>query len=130
MARNSPEWPNVERQLAAWLAAGTGRPVYTETDDDLEAHLPAHRIARVGGGGGPELDKVVQVEVETIAPDRPSLWAEVQKVETAMFRLSANGTDDWYVDTVTETFAAAIHEADGGSTRKASATYALTLRPQ
>lgn len=130
MVRPARRWPNVEKQLAAWLAAATGHPVFTETDSSLTNHLPAYKIARVGGADAVELGKAIQVEVESLASTRPAMWDAVAAVETAMAGLAANGTPDWYVDDVTETFSAAVQETSNDGVRKASATYALTLRPQ
>ena len=84
MARPARRWPNVERGLVAWLSASTGRPVFTETPDNLEDHLPAYRIERVGGTDAYELGKEVQVEVNSLAATRPQVWGAVADVETAV----------------------------------------------
>lgn len=129
MVRPAPRWPNVEKQLVAWLKDG-GRNVYTETPGDLHERLPAHRITRVGGADkGDGITKIYQLEVETFARSRGALWDAVAEIETEMYRLASNGTDEWYVDDVTETFAAAIVDYEDDGVRKASATYGIAVRP-
>lgn len=127
---SGPVWPNVERNMVAWLKAATGRPVFTETDSHLGGHLPAYQVERVGGGDGVETEKRFLVEVNTIGSSRPEVWDAVAKVETAMARLSSNGTAGWYVDNVVETFTAAIEPYDNTGKRRATATYELTIRPR
>lgn len=122
-------WPNVEKQLIAWLKAATGRPVFTETNTDLETHLPAYQIERVGGSDEFEIGKTIQMEVSSLAATRPAMWDAVADVETAMQQLAANGTAAWYVDNVTETFSAAVAPHPNSRIRRATATYALTIRP-
>lgn len=130
MGRPPVRWPNVERHLVAWLADATGRPVFTETRPTLGDHLPAYQVERVGGSDLVELGKEIHVEVTSIAGARGEMWDAVALVETAMSGLAANGTDHWYVDDVREAFAAAVEPSNDGGVRRASATYALTLRPQ
>lgn len=130
MGRRAQQWPNVERLVVAWLKARTGRPVYTETDSGLDGHLPAYQVTRAGGGQGAEIDRQVQVEVVTIGGTRDQMWGAVALAESAMYALSANGTEAWYVDEVTETFGPAVVPSGNAGQRRATATYALTLRPQ
>lgn|GEM_PF-5489204 len=131
----SPRWPNVEREVVAWLTARTGHYVATETDDTIADHLPAHKVTRAGGGTPPDatgLTRTIQVEVETMtaktAP-RADLWEATADVATAMYDLAANGTTAWFVDEVTETFPAAVLEDSTGGVRRASATFGLAVRP-
>lgn len=126
----NPRWPNVEKLVVGWVATRTGRPVFTETDDSITGSLPAYQVTRVGGAGGPDFTKTVQVEIDAIAATRSALWDAVADLETAMFSLAANGTEDWYVDSVTETFSAAIQPHENPGARRATATYGLALRPQ
>lgn len=129
MARKPVRWPNVERQLIAWLTAQTGRPVFTETPDTLTASLPAYQIERVGGSDDFEIGKAIQVEVNSLAATRPAMWDAVADAETAMALLAANGTEHWFVDDVTETFSAAVAPHPNDGVRRATATYSLTIRP-
>jgi hypothetical protein len=130
MASPAPRWPNVERGVVRWLGARTGRPVYTESDEELEERLPAYRVERVGGADAYELGKEIQVEVSSLAATRPELWAAVADAESAMEALKANGFEGFYVDDVRETFSAAVVPYRNDGVRKATATYGLTLRPQ
>lgn len=123
------KWANVEKLLRLWLAAETGRAVYTETDGTLAANLPAYQITRVGGSGGIDFSKSVSVEVDSIAATRGDMWDTAAAAQTAMHKLAANGTADWYVDTVEETFSPAIEPYENTGVRRATATYALTIRP-
>lgn len=129
MARKQLRWPNVERQVVAWLIAQTGRPVFTETPETLAAHLPAYQIERIGGSDEFEIGKAIQVEVNSLAATRPAMWDAVADVETAMALLASNGTEDWYVDDVSETFSAAVAPHPNDGVRRATATYSLTIRP-
>jgi len=103
--------------------------VFTETDTTLTSHLPAYQIERVGGSDDIEIGKAIQVEVNSLAATRPAMWDAAADVETAMALLAANGTDAWYVDDVTETFSAAVAPHPNDGVRRATATYALTIRP-
>lgn len=129
MARKQLRWPNVERQLIAWLTAQTGRPVFAETPETLTDHLPAYQIERIGGSDAIEIGKAIQVEVNSLAATRPKMWDAVADVETAMNLLAANGTQEWYVDDVSETFSAAVAPHPNDGVRRATATYSLTIRP-
>ena len=129
MGRQQQRWPNVEKQVIAWLKAATGRPVFTETNTDLENHLPAYQIERVGGSDSFEIGKTIQVEINSLAATRPAMWDAVAAVETAMQQLASNGTAAWYVDDVEETFSAAVAPHPNSGIRRATATYSLTIRP-
>lgn len=129
MVANPIKWPLVEKHLIRWLRESLGIPVYTETPADLENKLPALQVTRTGGGDGTDFTKTIQVEVETIAANRGQLWDKVSEVEAAMFQLTANGTKDWYVDNVTETFSAAAIPDGNRGLRRATATYGLEVRP-
>jgi hypothetical protein len=124
-----PRWANVEKFLRLWLAAETGRAVYTETDGTLAGNLPAYQITRVGGSDGADFSKSVSIEIDSIAATRGAMWDAAAAVQTAMRKLAANGTADWYVDTVEETFSPAIEPYENQGVRRATATYALTIRP-
>ncbi|WNM27552.1 hypothetical protein RN607_00700 [Demequina capsici] len=132
MASAGLTWPNAEKAVVAWLKNRTTKYVATETDDTLGDHLPAYRVARAGGTTRPDgtgLTKVIQIEIETIAGDRASLWAAVAEIESAMYALSGNGLEGWFIDEVEETFAAAVVSSDSDGDRRASATYGLAVRP-
>ena len=131
MARGTLTWPNVEKFTVAWIKAATSRDVWTETASSLADNLPTHRVQRIGGGTGPDgITKTYQVEVTTYAASRGSLWDSVAQVETAMENLASNGTESWYVDEVTETFAAASEPYENGDVRSATATYGIAVRPR
>ena len=131
MARNPRRWANAEKQLIAWISAYSGRPVYSSTPDNLAAVVPAYKVARVGGAGREELDKDIDLEVETFVATRGTLWDAVAVIETAMDALRANGTAAWYVDEVQEVFGHALDEGyENPDIVKATATYRVTLRPQ
>lgn len=125
----NPRWANVEKFLRLWLAERTGRPVYTETDGTLTGNLPAYQITRVGGSGGIDFSKTVAIEIDSIAATRGAMWDTAADAQTAMHELAANGTADWYVDTVEETFSPAVEPYENTGVRRATATYALTIRP-
>jgi hypothetical protein len=136
VAERTVQWPNVERHTVAWLKAKTGHYVATETNEDLEQHLPAHTVTRVGGApvrDSSGLTRLFLVEVETAtakSAPRGDLWDAAATVASAMWALAANGTADWYVDEVTETFPAAILDDRNDGVRRASATYGLAVRPR
>lgn len=123
-----PEWPNVEKAAANYLAARTGLPVYAETDP---VEMPGEylMVERVGGSGS-GIDKNVDLEVTVVAASRSRMWALTAIVETAMYALAAAGTP--YVDDVAEVFAFAAQPTPSGAVaaRKSSAVYTLTVRPQ
>lgn len=125
-----PRWPNAEKHVRTWLADHTGRPVYTETPARLAQALPAYQVTRVGGADTPTLGKSIHIEVDTIAADRGSLWEAAGHAQGAMEDLAANGTAEWYVDEVTEIFSPAIAPYENPNLRRATATYALTVRPR
>lgn len=130
MARpNGRRWPNVERFVRAWLVAQTGRDVYTETPGTFGTGLPAYQITRVGGSDAGAHEKEITVEVDTIAARRGEMWDAAADAQTAMDNLRANGTADFYVDDVREVFAPAVAEYENPELRRATATYALTIRP-
>lgn len=124
-----PRWANVEKFLRLWLAQETGKVVYTETDGSLSGALPAYQITRVGGSDGADFSKSVSVEVDSIAATRGAMWDTAADAQTAMHKLAANGTADWYVDTVEEMFSPAVEPYENTGVRRATATYALTIRP-
>lgn len=131
MARVSVEWPNVEKFARAWVETRAGHNTWTETPANLATNLPAYRLERIGGSQGADgITKTFQVEVTTYAADRDGLWQAVAGVETAMYDLASNGTEDWYADEVTETFAAAIEPNENGDVRKATAVYGIAVRPR
>lgn len=122
-------WPNAEKHVRAWLIAQTGRAVYTETSDGLTGDPVVYQITRVGGGDNRAIDKRVHIEVDTIAAKRGDMWDAAADAQTAMDNLAANGFEDFYVDDVEETFAPAIEPYENANLRRATATYALTIRP-
>ena len=130
MGRNERRWANAEKQLITWLSTSTGRYVYSKTPDDLQAVVPAHKAARIGGASRGDLEKDIDLEVDTFVATRNELWDVVAEVETAMDALKANGTAEWYVDDVQEVFGHAIDETyENPNIVKATATYRVTLRP-
>lgn len=131
MADIAPRWPNVERLVVAWLRERITAKVYTETSDSLTG--PALVVERAGGSDEPLIGKRIMVEVASVGggtKPRAQMWELVGKVESAMAELEANGTADWYVDEVEETFSAAPEPTGNAEVRRARATYALSIRPR
>lgn len=124
----APRWPNVERLLVSWLRDRITVKVFTETDDKLTG--PALIVERAGGSDEPLIGKRILVEVASVGATRAQMWELVGKVEAAMMSLNANGTVEWYVDEVEETFSAAPELTGNAGVRRARATYALTIRPR
>lgn len=130
MARERRRWANAEKQCIAWLRQETGRTVYSSTPDNLGTVVPAYKVTRVGGGQETDLEKTIDLEINTYAVKRGDLWDAVADIETAMDSLRANGTNDWYVDDVTEVFGHSIVESnENRDLVKATATYRVKLRP-
>ena len=121
-------WANVERLVVRYLRDTLRIPVYTETFAD-QGGTEWVTVARIGGHGY-DLEKTINVEVDVHAQTRANMWALAARVEEAMDRLVAAGTVDGYVDDVAEVFAFAFDPPANRDVRRATATYALTLRPQ
>lgn len=130
MARVARVWPNAEKFVRAWIMAHTGRMVYTETPGKLEGDPPVYQVTRVGGSDRSQHDKRVNIEVDSIAVSRGAMWDAAAAVQTAMDSLAANGDEQWYVDDVEEIFAPAVEPYENSTVKRATATYALTLRPR
>lgn len=122
-------WPNSEKLAVSWIKAATSRPVFTETPEDLQPHLPAYQVNRVGGTEISPHERTVILEIDVMAATRAAMWDSVQVLQRAMGSLAANGTAQWYVDDVVESFGAAIEPTQTDGIRRATSTYTLTLRP-
>lgn len=131
-------WPNAERQVIAWLTQHTGHTVYSKLPNNFGENLPVVQVTRSGGTPGADTitgaatignDRTIDVEVIVFERTRGALWAAVQKVETAMGGLAANGSPEWYVDDVTEIFAFAVDNYENETKERAAATYGVTVRP-
>lgn len=132
-------WPNAERHVIAWLNRYTGHTIYSTLPNTFGDHLPAVQVTRTGGTPGVDNitaaptvgnDRTIDIELVVFTRTRGELWPAVQKVETAMGGLAANGDGQWYVDDVTEVFAFAVDNYENETKQRAAATYGLTVRPQ
>lgn len=123
---NQLRWPNVERAVKNYLDAALTVPVYTRTGSTPpDEYVTLER----SGGGGQWIDKTVDLEVAVIAGDRDRLWDLVADVEGLMWALGASEADGVYVDDVEVAFGFAFDPPLDQDVRRASATFALTVRP-
>ena len=124
------DYAQVERQAKAWLQAGTGNPVYTETGPGLEDVVPAYKLEVVGGSQNPRAEeRTVLVEVGSFDVARAKALDAARAADRCMCSLAQNGTEEWYVDDVVVQFVPAIEPYENNELRRATATYALTIRP-
>lgn len=132
MPEHGLRWANVERLVVQWLRSRTTATVYTETGSDLDA------VARAGGailvqrsgGSTAVISKDIDVELWVYAGTRAEMWALVARVESVMFDLAADATDEGYVDDVVEAFGFSQEPYSNQAVRRATATYQLTVRPK
>ena len=121
-------WGNVEKAVVAYLAEGTGLPVYTETAGTMPARYL--RIERIGGGAE-WIDRDVDIEIRAVTAARGDLWDLVDEVDGLMTDLAANdATPGFYIDEVSVAFGFAWDPPDDASNCAAIGTYTLTVRPR
>lgn len=130
-------WPVGERLLVAALrdavttspVAGTDRPVTvtTETDDTLVSLLPLLRVHQLAGGVSDGLDDESVIDVESMAPDRASMWALAGLAHQAVLLLPRTSPD---VDEVHVDSTPGYVDYGDPNLRRAIATYRVTTRAQ
>ncbi|MBM6622670.1 hypothetical protein JTF08_13725 [Micrococcaceae bacterium RIT802] len=126
------DWAEVEYEARAWLQAGTGRPVFTETGSGLGDQVPAYKLEVVGGNESDvrARERAVLVEVESFDIGRGKALAAGRAADRCMCSLAQNGTEEWYVDEVAVRFIPAIEPYENETLRRTTATYELTIRPR
>lgn len=119
--------PQAEQLVIDWLQANLTEPVFTETDDSLNA--PAFRVQVVGGTAF-DLTRSPSVEVCAYAIGRGAALELLEKADLQMLALAASGFAGRYVDDVRLTFYPSVEPYMNTGLHQATSTYAIDLRPQ
>lgn len=126
MARQVLRWPNVEKAVKNYLAAGLTVPVFTRTGIDPPS---SYVLIERTGGAFSSIDKAFDVEVVVVAPSREAMWDLAADVESLMHALPTQAAGSVYVDEVRESFGFAFDQSGNPNERRAEALYTLTVRP-
>ena len=124
------DWPIIERPLCDHLAEHTNFRWAVEGGRGIT--VPLGVIQATGGSSTLNVDANPSVEISLYAATREGLWAMARQV-TGVFAALNPGPigDQIWVDEAREAFSLVIDPDLGTATYKAAtATYALTLRPQ
>jgi len=122
--------PDTESAVIQWLKAwmGEGWYVHAEGEQLTTRPVPAIAVARAGGTGY-DVDSDDTIEVTVVERDRAALWPACAEVTAAMRAIVGRGVA--MVDEVEVTGRFAIADPNPNpDTRRASALFRLTVRPQ
>ncbi|MFJ5070252.1 hypothetical protein ACIQC7_27965 [Kitasatospora sp. NPDC088556] len=125
------DWPDHEAVLVAFLTADLAGPVVTtETDNDLQDHLPLVQVRRAGGGDdGFRLDRAL-VDVDVYAASRADASALARQIRTALLsRLRGSVQPTAVVGLVATVSAPAWRPYENTGLRRVGATYEIYLHP-
>ena len=124
------DWPIIERPLCDHLAEHTNFRWTVEGGRGITVPLGVVQV--VGGSSSLDVDANPNIEITLHAATREGLWVLARQVSRVFAALNPGPIGDTiWVDEAREAFALEIDPDLGTATYKvATATYALTLRPQ
>lgn len=126
---DNAKYPRVETLVLDWLKP-LGKPVFTETDEDLPNVAPAIKAAVFGGSTMLQNTRSPVVEIATYAVGRGSALDLMDEVDQRMMQLAGNGFPDRYVDNVRLVFHPSVQPYSNTGLHQAIASYAVDVRPQ
>jgi hypothetical protein len=126
-------FPDLEVLVLQWLGSRTTALPCTERPkgEAFTTAVAAGGIVQVerAGGAGEVVDRAISIELGLFAPSRAALWILAAEVESAMADLTADGTEEGFVDAVEESFLFAAEPHPDPAVRYATGTFTLTVRP-
>lgn len=130
MPRQLRKWANIERTTVQALSNALGVPAFTITPANLDSYATGALQVTRSGGGGSDLEREIDLEVDSIHAKRASAWDLAAAVQTFFEARNPGALGDIYVDESTERFGPAIDSETNENFTRITATYTVVIRTQ
>jgi hypothetical protein len=124
------EWPDIEVELVAWLAAATDTVVTAELPADLDSILPVVQVQRAGGDDDTfRLDRAL-VDIDVYAASRGDASALARQIRVLLLgQLRGSATAAAVFGRVATVSAPSWRPYENVNLRRCGATYEIYLHP-